>query len=108
MKRFTALAVLILLGLASASAAIGQPNTATTVLNGTPASGPPLAVTCTVIGTTPVVPYEYALENVCAYPKAHFALGQHDDIVYWTDQDASGNPQVTMPVYLQSVPTGSS
>ena len=34
----------------------------------------------TVFGTTPVVPYEYALENVCVYPtklSGHFTLGQH-------------------------------
>ena len=45
---------------------------------------------------------------MCAYPKAHFTFGQRDDIVYWTDQDANGNPQVTVPVYLQSIPAGSS
>ena len=31
---------------------------------------------------------------------------QRDDIVYWTAQDANGNPQTTMPVHLQSIPAG--
>ena len=58
----------------------------------------------TVFGTTPVVPYGYALQNVCITTKSagHYTVGQHDDIVYWTDVDANGNPQVTMPVYLLS------
>jgi hypothetical protein len=109
MKRSGVLAVVVALGLASTSAAIAKPNSANTELSTlTPASGATLYVTFTVFGSTPVVPYEYALENICAYPKAHFTLGQRDDIVYWTDRDADGNPQVTMPVYLQSVPSGAS
>jgi hypothetical protein len=52
------------------------------------------------------VPYEYALQNTCAYPKGHFTLGQHDDIATWTDQGPGGEPQVTMPVYLETVPVG--
>ena len=82
------------------------PNSASTQLVNAPVSGDTLYVKFTVFGTTPVVPYEYAVENTCAYPQNNFKLGQHDDIVYWTDRDPSGNPQVTMPVYLQSVPTG--
>ena len=68
-------------------------------------------VTFTVFGGTPVTPYEYALQNVCITPGQKgggFTIGQHDPIVYWTDQDANGNPQVTMPVYLESVPAHSS
>jgi hypothetical protein len=109
MKRLAALASVLLIALATASPVSAAPNTATTVLSdSTPSTGTTLYVTFTVFGTTPVVPYEYALQNTCAYPKGHFTLGQHDDIVYWTDQDGSGNPQVTMPVYLQSVPIGAS
>jgi hypothetical protein len=107
MKTLAIAAAAVLAGLA-ASPAGAQPNSASSQLLGPPASGTTLNVKFTVFGTTPVVPYEYALQNTCAYPKGHFTLGQHDDIVYWTDQDGSGNPQVTMPVYLQSVPAGAS
>jgi hypothetical protein len=31
----------------------------------------------------PVVPYEYALDNVCTMKQGNFRLGQRDDIVYW-------------------------
>jgi hypothetical protein len=88
---------------------VAAPNTATTTI-GTPTAGATLNVTFTVFGSIPVVPYEYALQNTCVYPPktfGHFTLGQRDDIVTWTDQDAFGNPRVTMPVYLQSVPAGS-
>jgi hypothetical protein len=108
--RAAAVLATVLLALAVAAAAGAQPNTASTELLGTPTAGETLLVRFTVFGTTPVVPYEYALVNTCTYPPkagGHFTLGQRDDVVTWTDQDASGNPQVTMPVYLQSVPAGS-
>jgi hypothetical protein len=108
MKTLATLAAVVVAALAAAPAG-AQPNSASTdLLNNTPTTGTTLYVKFTVFGTTPVVPYEYALQNTCAYPKGHFTLGQRDDIVYWTDQDADGNPQVTMPVYLQSVPAGAS
>ena len=106
MRKLAALAGALLIALATASTVSAAPNKATTVLVGTPTAGETLFVTFTVIGTTPVVPYEYALQNTCAYPKGHFTLGQHDDIVYWTDIDGDLHPEVTMPVYLQSVRDG--
>ena len=105
MKALATLAIIVLTAIAAAPAG-AQPNSASTQLLSSPQSGTTLSVRFTVFGTTPVVPFEYALQNTCAYPKGHFTLGQHDDIVYWTDHDADGNPQVTMPVYLQSVPAG--
>ena len=108
MKRLVALGSALLIALATASGASARPNSATTELLGAPTSGLTLDVRFTVFGNTPVVPYEYALQNTCAYPKGHFTLGQRDAVVNWTDQDADGNPQVTMPVYLQSVPSGAS
>jgi hypothetical protein len=110
MKTPAALVAAVFLALAAASAVGAQPNSASTQLLGTPTAGTTLDVQFTVFGTTPVVAYEYALQNVCVYPPktfGHYTLGQRDDIVYWTNQDANGNPQVTMPVYLQSVPAGS-
>ena len=88
-------------------------SSATTSFNGeTPTAGQTLDVTFTIFTTAPVVPYQYALQNTCVYPPTKssgaFKLGQHDAIAAWTDTDAAGHPMVTMPVYLQSVPAGSS
>jgi hypothetical protein len=113
MKTLAGLATTILLALGAATAAAAPSTTASTSLGGAPTSGQTLAVTFTLFTTKPVVPYEYALENVCITTRSagHYTIGQHDEIVTWTDTDdgtPTGNPQVTMPVYLQSVPTGSS
>jgi hypothetical protein len=107
MKKLTTLVAIAAAAVAAAPAG-AAPNSATTQLLDPAQSGQTMRVTFTVFGTTPTVPYEYALQNTCAYPKGGFKLGQRDDIVTWTDQDANGNPQVTMPVYLQSVPAGAS
>jgi hypothetical protein len=94
-----------------ATAAGAGTSSATTSFNGeTPTAGTTLDVTFTLFTTAPVVPYEYALQNTCVYPSklsGHYTLGQHDAIVTWTDTDSLGHPMVTMPVYLQSVPSGS-
>lgn len=108
MKNRVAITAVALVALALATAAGAGTSSATTTWGSqVPTSGETLYVTFTISTTAPVVPYEYALQNTCAYPKAHFTLGQRDDITAWTDTDpATGNPQVTMPVYLQSVPAG--
>ena len=54
----------------------------------------------------PVVPFEFAIQNECAWgKKATSTSYQRDDIVYWTFT-TGGTPAATMPVYLQSVPQG--
>jgi hypothetical protein len=112
MNKLAALVAAVLVAAVAATAAGAAPNTASTVLQPPGAvSGTTLYVTFTVYGATPVVPYEYTLQNTCVYPPktfGHFTLGQRDAVVTWTDRDTAGNPQVTMPVYLQSVPAGSS
>jgi hypothetical protein len=111
MRILAALAAIVLAALIAVAGAGAMQNTATTVLDNAPTSGQTLDVTFTVFGSQPVVPYEYALENTCVYPPklgGHFTLGQHDAVAAWTATDPSGNPQVTLPVYLQSVPSGSS
>lgn len=109
MKRLTAVATGITVALLVVAPVSAAPNTASVALSDdTPSTGTTLYVRFEVFGNTPVVPYEYALQNTCAYPKGHFTLGQHDDIVYWTDTDLNGHPDVTMPVYLQSVPINAS
>lgn len=111
MKTLATFTTAVLAALAFAASAGAQQNSASTELLGTPTSGATLYVKFTVFGGTPVVPYEYALQNVCITPNQKggaYTIGQHDPIVYWTDQDVHGDPQVTLPVYLQSVPAGSS
>ena len=112
MKTLAAFGAVVLSALAVVTTAGAAQNSAHTDLLNPPAtSGTTLNVRFTVFGGTPVVPYEYALQNVCITPGQKgggFAIGQHDPIVYWTDEDAAGDPQVTMPVYLESVPEGSS
>ena len=106
MKMRMTLVATALVSLLAVSAAGAQPNSATTDLLTTPTAGETLMVEFEVSGTTPVVPYEYALQNTCNLKGGHFTLGQTDDIVYWSDTDTDGNPDVIMPVYLQSVPAG--
>jgi hypothetical protein len=105
MRRLATLAAVVLVALGAASAAGAAQNSAQTTLLGTPTSGTSFDVQFTVFGTTPVVPYEYALDNVCTMKQGNFRLGQRDDIVYW-NQDPAGNPMVVMPVYLDNVPAG--
>jgi hypothetical protein len=113
MRTLASFTAVVLGALAVATAAGAQQNSAQTDLlpPSPPTTGTTLSVQFTVFGGTPVVPYEYALQNVCITPAqkgGSFTIGQHDPIVYWTDQDSQGNPRVTMPVYLESVPAGSS
>src|SRR3954454_15453195 len=106
MKRWIALASIVSVALAIVASAGARPNSATVQLLGPPVAGDTLFVKFEVAGGTPVVPFEYALQNTCALKGGHFTLGQTDDIVYWSDTDTDGNPDVIMPVYLQSVPVG--
>ena len=108
MKMRMTLLATALVSLLAVSAAGAQPNSATTELLGIPTAGQTLDVRFEVSGTTPVVPFEYALQNTCALKGGHFTLGQHDDIIYWSDTDGNGKPDAIMPVYLQSVPAGAS
>jgi hypothetical protein len=108
MKTRIALASIVAVALVIVASAGARPNSATVELLGPPTAGQDLLVRFEVSGTTPVVPYEYALENTCALKGGHFTLGQHDDIVYWTDTDLDGDPDAVMPVYLQTVPVGAS
>jgi hypothetical protein len=108
MRNLAAITGVALVALALvASAGAGSTTASTSWGDQVPTTGQTLNVTFVISSFAPVVPYEYAVQNTCAYPKGHFTLGQRDDIVAWTDTDpVSGNPQVTMPVYLQSVPVG--
>jgi len=87
MKRWIALASIVSVALAIVASAGARPNSATVQLLGPPVAGDTLFVKFEVAGGTPVVPFEYALQNTCALKGGHFTLGQTDDIVYWSDTD---------------------
>lgn len=107
MKRSISVLAGLGLALTLAGTAVAAPTTGATVLTNAPVSGTTLYVDASVHSITPVVPYEYAIQNECGIAgKPGYTL-QRDDIVYWTSQDAAGDPHVTMPIYLQSVPSGS-
>jgi hypothetical protein len=96
-----------LLALAVAGPVAAVPTSGKTVPLNTPTSGETLYVDASVTSITPVVPYEYAIQNECAFPHRSGSSLQHDDIITWTSE-VNGVPHVTMPIYLQSVPVGSS
>jgi hypothetical protein len=108
MKRSISVLAGLVLALGVAGQALaGPPTTGKTVLVNAPTSGQTLNVDASVHSNTPVVPYEYAIRNECGIQgKPGYAI-QQDDIVNWTSEDADGDPHVTMPIYLQSVPSGS-
>ena len=106
MKRLIAFTAAALATLAWAAPATAAPFSGTTTLVGTPISGSTLTVEASLTSNGPVVAYEYAIQNECAFPQRSGRSYQRDDIVYWTFE-VDGVPHTTMPVYLQSVPAGS-
>jgi hypothetical protein len=114
-RRSIAIVAAAVLALVVAAPAVAAPTTGGTApgidpatgLPSQPVSGATFYVDASVHSITPVVPYEYAIQNECAFPQRSGSSLQHDDIVYWTSQDSNGDPHVTMPIYLQSVPPGS-
>lgn len=107
MKRsISALMGLVLALTVTGSALAGPPITGKTVLLNTPTSGQTLLVDASVHSNTPIVPYEYAIRNECGIEGKPGYSTQKDDIVSWTSGTLT-DPHVTMPIYLQSVPSGS-
>jgi hypothetical protein len=108
MKTRTALATGILTALLVVGpVAAGPPYAGMTELLGTPTSGETLDVEVSVTSNTPVVPYEYAIQNECSFPGRTGKSYQRDDIVYWTFFEGDNVPHAVVPVYLQSVPARS-
>lgn len=107
MKILRVLAIGALGALLAASPVSAGGTTGKTVLQGTPTSGETLLVDVSVTSTAPVVAYEYAIQNECTFPHRSGSSYQRDDIVYWTFE-VGGVPHAIMPVYLQTVPSGSS
>jgi hypothetical protein len=107
MKRPTALGLAILAALVfAAPVSAGPPYTGTTVLMNAPLSGTTLWVDASVVSNTPVVAYEYAIQNECSFPHRSGSSYQRDGIVYWTYQQ-EGLPHANLPIDLGSVPVGS-
>ena len=71
-----------------------------------PVSGETFYVDATVPSNIPIVANEYAIRNECGIAGKPGYSTQQDDIVYWTSGTLT-DPHVTMPIYLQSVPSGS-
>jgi hypothetical protein len=112
MKRSIPVVAGLVLALAMAGTASAAPTTGRIVPGidpgtGTtshPVSGATFYVDASVHSITPVVPYEYAIRNECGIAGKPGYSFQQDDIVTWTSQDANGDPHVTWPIYLQTVP----
>lgn len=82
------------------------PTSGTTGVPSPQTAGTTIIVTASIDSIIPVVPFEYAIQNECAWgKKATSTSYQRDDIVGWTI-DADGLPAATMPIHLQSIPTG--
>jgi hypothetical protein len=107
MKRSISILAGLVLALGVAGSAVaGPPTTGKTALLDAPTSGFTLNVDATVHSNTPVVPYEYAIRNECGIAGKPGYSVQQDDIVTWTSGTLT-DPHVTMPIYLQSVPSHS-
>jgi hypothetical protein len=116
MKRSISIVAVLALNAAFAGVIVagGPPVTGTVVagidpvtgLTDQPVSGETFYVDASVHSNTPIVAYEYAIRNECGIAgKPGYSI-QQDDIVAWTSGTAT-DPHVTMPIYLQTVATGS-
>ena len=106
MKRSFVIGAGLIAALLWAAPVSAGPSSGTTNPIGTPTSGSTLDVQVSIRSISPVVPYEYAIQNECDFPGKKESSIQQDDIVSWTFVDG-GDPSAIMPIYLQSVPSGS-
>lgn len=113
MKQLTIFVVLVLLVFGSAATASAGQATGTTTLLGTPISGLYVDVDVSVVSSTPVVAYEYALQNECYFsgrPSGRPDSYHRDDIVDWNFSAPPPNgdvPHAIMTVNLLTIPAGS-
>ena len=107
MKRTIPIIAGVLLALVAALPVSAGPTSGTTVVpQPLQPAGTTIIVTAEIDSIIPVVPFEYAIQNECAWgKKATSTSYQRDDIIDWTI-DADGLPATTMPIHLQSVPAG--
>lgn len=107
MKRSMAVATGLLAALfVAGQASAGPLYTGTTNPLGAATSGATLDVEVAVTSVGPVVPYEFQIQNECQLPNKGARTVQRDDIVDWV-YEVDQVPHTVMPVYLQSIPSGS-
>src|SRR2546423_14410586 len=113
MRLLTISAVLVLLVFGTTVTASAGTATGTTTLLGTPISGSSVDVDVSVVSSTPVVPYEYALQNECFFSgrlSGRSDSYQRDAIGNWNYSAPAPNgdvPHATLTVNLLTVPAGS-
>lgn len=113
MKLLTIFSILMLLVFGATVTVSAGTATGTTTLLGLAIYGSSVDVDVSVVSATPVVPYEYAIQNECYFsgkftgrPDSY----QRDDIVNWIYSSPPPNgdvPHAIMTVNLLSVPAGS-
>lgn len=104
MKRLTIVVSSVLAALmAAAPATAAGPIAGDTTVPEPQAAGTTILVEATITSIVPVVPFEYAIQNECSLPDKGGSTIQHDDIVYWIDEE-DGLPHTVMPIDLQSIP----
>ena len=104
MKRLTVVVTGVLAGLlVAAPVTAAGPIAGDTTVPSPQTSGTTIMVEATITSIVPVVPFEYAIQNECSLPAKGGTTIQHDDIVYWIDEEP-GVPHTVMPIYLQSIP----
>jgi len=111
MERLMMVILAALLAVSAVSPAIARTATGTTNLLSTPSSGGSVDVDVSVISETPVVAYEYSIQNECTFGAKSSGRSdsiQSDPIVNWLYSDASGSvPHAIMTIDFTSIPTGS-
>jgi hypothetical protein len=111
MKRFAIALLAGVVGLSAVSTASAGTATGSTTLLDTPVSGGSVDVDVSVVGGTPVVPYEYSIQNACNFAgktNGRPDATQTDPIVNWLYSDPTGTvPHATMALYFTKIPAGS-
>jgi hypothetical protein len=112
MKRLTIFVMVVLMVVGTAATASAGTATGITTLLGPAISGQSVDVDVSVVSATPVVPYEYAIQNECYFsgkltgrPDSY----QRDAIVNWAYSSPPPNgdvPHAIMTVNLLTVPAG--
>ena len=99
------------LALATPTTASAGTATGSTQLLDAPVSGSAVDVRVTAVSETPVVPYEYSIQNECSFSGRTNGRPdslQTDPIVEWRYSEAGGTvPVAIMPIYFTTIPAGS-
>ncbi len=113
MKALTVFLLVVLIVISTTLPASAGTATGTTNLLGTAVSGSFVDVDVSVVSSTPVVAFEYAIRNECYFSGKVAGppdSSQQDPIVDWVYSSPppyGSVPHAIMPVYLVTVPAGS-